>query len=212
MFRLSSLRFALLAAALSLPVAAQVQVFGGTGSRMASTKIFFDKALVGMICVQFGQPEWKDSYDGMMDKLKGKQLRLGKDFWTTLNNTIPMDIGGVSVAPGSWYLGLHCDDKGAFSLLVIDQKPADEAGWGPFMPGPWKATYTVPLTMAATDKVQELMLVEINGEDAAKLTFEVHWGMHKLSAPVVAHLAGEKKGADADAHAKHEAASDGKKK
>src|SRR5262249_9103176 len=74
----------------------QIQAFGGTAPRMAATRLFFAPQfqLKGMVCAQYGQPAWKAEYDGMLDKLKGKQLRLGEDFWATFNKTVRPDRGG----------------------------------------------------------------------------------------------------------------------
>src|SRR5262245_56274783 len=105
---------ALAVAALALPASQsqQLQAFGGNSPRMAATRLCFDQQLRGMICVQYGQPTWKAEYDGMLEKLKGKQLRLGKDFWTTFNTTVALDVGGTAVPAGAYYLGLTCGADG----------------------------------------------------------------------------------------------------
>ena len=198
-------RFALLAAALALPATAQLQVFGGNGPRMASTRVFFDgQSPAGMICVQYGAPDWKAEYNDMLEKLKGQQLRLGRDFWTTFHTTDPVSIGSTKIAGGSYYLGLKCDDKGGFHLLVISSDKSDENGWTPFFPESWKADYTCALTMSEAEESADKMLVEFAGTDEKnpkQMAFAIKWGKHVLSAPAVAHL-GEQKKAAGEASAK----------
>src|SRR6185436_12892626 len=88
----SAFRAAIVVAALVLP-AQELQVFGGTAPRMAATRLFFGPqfSLKGMVCVQYGQPTWKPEYDAKLESLKGKNLRLGKDFWTTFNTSVAVD-------------------------------------------------------------------------------------------------------------------------
>lgn len=207
---MQSLRFLsslLLATSLAVPAFAQIQVFGGNGERAASTKIFWDNGPVGMVCVQYGQPEWKDEYDSMLPKLKGKQHRLGKDFWTTFNTSVPVTIGQTKVEPGSYYLGLKVDADGGFHLLVLDAKNSDKQGWAPFIADAWKADYTVAMTKGETDTVAEKLAIELAaaGDDVTNMTFRIHWGMHTVTAPFVAHLATKKvpaKGTAEDASGK----------
>ncbi len=184
-------RIAFLAAALAVPAQAQVKAFGGTAPRAAATRIFFTDHCVGMVCVQHGTPEWKAEYDGMLGTLKGKSLRLGKDFWTTLNTSVELTIGETTVAAGSYYLGLKCDAEGNFHLLVMKQDTADKAGWVPFMEDAWKADYTLAMKHTTGEKSADKMTMELNVDpkDPASMTFQISWGKHVLAMPVKAHLA-----------------------
>lgn len=194
----SAFRAALVVAALALPAPQpapqEVQVFGGSAPRMAATRLFFGLqfSLKGMICVQYGQPTWKAEYDAMLDKLKGKQLRLGKDFWTTFNTSVELDVGGTKVPAGAYYLGLTCDAKGDFSLAFLKAEAADKAGYGPFLPDAWKIDYTAAMKHGTVEKSADLMTMDLNVDEKDKLglIFVVSWGKHTLSVPVKATLAG----------------------
>ncbi|MBK8979161.1 MAG: DUF2911 domain-containing protein [Planctomycetes bacterium] len=190
MIRLASLSALAAALALATPSSAQVQVFGGDGPRMASTRIFWNNGPVGMMCIQYGQPEWKAEYDAMRPKLTGKQLRLGKDFWTTFNTTCLVTIGGTEIPAGSYYLGLKCDDDGNFHLLVMSAEDADAEGWAPFVPDAWEADYVCPLKMTAAEDSAAKMQISLAsvGDDPTKMTFSVRWGTHVLAAATEAHL------------------------
>lgn len=172
---------------------AQLQVFGGDAERMSSTRIFWDNGPAGMICVQYGQPTWKAEYDGMVDSAKGKKLRLGKDFWTTFNTSVALQLGDSNVAAGSYYLGLECDDKGAFHLLLLNAEKSDKAGYTPFMPDQWKADYSVALThdADADETVQKLQITFV-GEDPNAMTLKLAWGTHSMTASMKAKVGGSK--------------------
>jgi hypothetical protein len=174
------------------PQAAQLQAFGGSAPRMAATRLFFAPGfqLKGMVCVQYGQPAWKAEYDAMVDKLKGKQLRLGKDFWTTFNTTVALDVGGTAVPAGAYYLGLTCGADGAFSLALLHAEAADKAGFAPFAADAWKIDLTAPMKHATGDKQVDAMTMDLNVDekDPTLLTFVVSWGKHTLSVPMKAKI------------------------
>src|SRR5690606_35347634 len=101
--RLPLLSTALAALCFALPTTAQkVQVFGGNGMRANSTLVLFGAELMAGISITHGQPTWHDEYSDMLDKLKGKTNRLGKDLWTTFMTSVPLSLGGVMVPAGSY--------------------------------------------------------------------------------------------------------------
>lgn len=190
---LSTIRIAFLAAALATPAFSQVHAFGGDAPRMAATRILVSGqnfTPVGMVCVQYGQPTWSAAHQAELDSAKGKQFRLGKDYWTTLNTSCALTIGGVKVAAGSYYLGLKADAEGAFHLLVISSATADAKKWAPWTDAEWKADFTCPLARTAIETEAAVMKMSLVGkaEAPAEMTFSIQWGKHQLAAPVVAEL------------------------
>ncbi len=192
----NALRIAFVAVALGAfgtSASAQVQAFGGSAPRMAATRIFFDKGPVGMVCVQYGQGTWKPEYDGMLGTLKGKAARLGKDFWTTFNTSIPLTVGETKVEAGSYYLGIKVDAEGNFHLLVMKAETADKAGWAPWTSDAWKADYTLAMKHGKSDKdaiVEKMTMdLDVDAKDPAQMTFKISWGSHVLTMPMTAHLA-----------------------
>jgi hypothetical protein len=205
------MRFPLLTAALAaltfaLPTFAQetapkeasAQKFRGmafAGERAATTLAMFnDDFTVGyMASIAHGQPEWQEKYDGMMDMLKGKTNRLGKDFWTTLQTTTELEFGGTKIPAGSYVAALACSKEGQFSIALIDAGKAMKAGALPFGPQNWKADYNVPLTLHkdSAEEVVDLMKMTFDADKsvAGKATFTLAWGKHTLTAPVMMHPA-----------------------
>jgi hypothetical protein len=185
--RLPILSAALAALCFALPATAQkVQVFGGNGMRANSSVILFGAELMAGISVTHGQPTWHEEYTGMLDKLKGKTNRLGKDLWTTFMTSVPLTIGGQKVPAGSYVVGLHCDKEGNFALALLDATKAMKAGAMPFGPQNWKADVLTPLKLNkdVSKESVELMTMTLaaNKEDPMSGTFTLAWGPHTLTA------------------------------
>ncbi len=189
---------ALAVGAFIAPASAQIQVFGGVDQeRTASTVVMFDgtnPGVMGGASVSFSPPKWKEEYnnfDAMLEqhKIKGHNVRLGKNWWTTLDTTIALELGGTKVEPGAYHLGLHCDKDGKFHLLLLDAKQSTKNGWVPFgNADAWKAEYRIPLEFKkdALETSKEKMEIELTSDPKDKTTgaFAVRWGKHELSAPV----------------------------
>lgn len=190
--RFPILKAALAAICFALPATAQkITTAGMTGTRAETRIVSFndDYSVFALATLTHGQPEWKSEYDGMLDKLKGKLNRLGKDWFTTLVTTSTLEIGGGKIPAGSYIVGLHCDDKGQFALAFMDASKATKDGVTPF--AEWKPEFTAPLTLnkdAAKDVVKLMtMTFTADEKNAGHATFTLAWGKHTLTAPVVQH-------------------------
>ena len=196
--RLPFLTAALAALSFALPAVAQkVQVFGGTGPRAASTLILFGDNLAGGMSVTHGDPAWKPEYDGMLDKVKGKLNRLGKDWWTTFTTTVDLEIGGTMVPAGAYLVGLDCSAEGKFGLAFLEATKGMKQGALPFALPPqnemnWKPDFIAPLQLNkdASETVVEKMKIELTSdkEDRSKGTFTIAWGKHTLTGAMQLHL------------------------
>ncbi|MBL9076666.1 MAG: DUF2911 domain-containing protein [Planctomycetes bacterium] len=191
------MRFPLLTAALAaltfaLPTTAQdVKVYGGQSQRACSTLVLFGDNIMAGITVTHGQPEWKAEYDGMLDKLKGKLNRLGKDMWTTLLNSVDIEIGGTKIPAGSWVVGLHCDQDGKFALAFLDATKAMKEGTMPFGPQKWTPDHVAPLELkkdVATEAVQKMEIkLQADEKDPMHGTVTLAWGKHQLVGQLAIH-------------------------
>jgi len=199
----SLLATALLGAVLTATATAQIQVFGGTATdRGHSTKFFFDGGPLASVCIQYGTPEWKADYEKLLEGgAKGKNFRLGKDYWTTLHTDVPLTIAGTEVAPGAYFLGLTCDDEGTWSLAFMEATKALEHKAMPFFPEKWSIDMTAPLTHTKSDKMAETMSISLDNDqdEPAKMTLTLTWGNHVMTAETIAKLPAAK---PADASAK----------
>src|SRR5262245_33441146 len=63
---------------------------------MARVVYYGDSGISAEYAIEYGTPEWKPEYDKSWDSMtRGKRLRLGKDWWTTLNSMSPLVMGKV---------------------------------------------------------------------------------------------------------------------
>ena len=83
-----------------------IGAFGGeTPDERASTRVlYWDSAkdsAAGEFAIDYGRPVWKSEYDDgtKFDAMtKGKLWRMGKDFWTVLDTSLPLKFSGKEVA------------------------------------------------------------------------------------------------------------------
>ena len=178
--------------ALALPSLADVQVFGGGGERAAYMQVFFGpNGPAGLVGIQYGQPQWKDEYDAQFDRIKGNDLRLGKDNWTTFNTDIAVSFGETQVSAGTYFFGLRCTDEGDFHLIVLEATAASKAGAVPFNPASWgEPTHVIPLEHTETGGMERKMVMEFpaDSEEPSKFTFRLAWGGHELTCDGTFHM------------------------
>lgn len=191
--RIPFLPAAFAALCLALPTQAQKVSGVSAGAMRNETRMMVftpDFSVFAMASLTHGQPDWKPEYDGMLDKLKGKINRLGKDWFTTLITSSEFEIGGAKIAPGSYIIGLQCDKDGKFALAMMDSTKAMKDGVSPFA-GDWKPEIVCPLTLnkdVAKDVVGKMTMTFKAAEGGSgEGTFTLAWGKHTLTAPVVLH-------------------------
>ena len=186
--RLPHLTAASLALCLSVPTTAQALNGMGLSSTRGESRILVatpDFTVFSLASVTYGQPEWKDSHNAMLDSLKGKMNRLGKDGFTTLITFSELEIGGAKIPAGSYIAAMHYDKDGKFGLALLDSTKAMKEK---VYPGAdFKPDVLCPMTFnkdVAKEVVSKLsMTFDAKKEDGGKGTFTIAWGKHTLTAP-----------------------------
>lgn len=176
----------------SLPLAAQQLNGMSAASTRGETRVMVatdDFSTFSMASLTYGQPEWKDSYDTMLDRIKGRMNRLGKDGFTTLITFSELELGGAKIAPGSYIVALHCDKDGNFALALLDSTKAMKEK---VFPGAdFKPDVLAPLTLsknAVKENVAKMtMTFDAKKGDGGKGTFTIAWGKHTLTAACQLH-------------------------
>ncbi|MAD32486.1 MAG: hypothetical protein CMJ88_01840 [Planctomycetes bacterium] len=170
------------------PARGDVQVYNFDGPRHASNMVLFGTNLAAGITIVHGQPNWKDEYTGMLDMLKGKTHRLGKDLWTTLMTSATIELGGVKIAAGCYCVGLRCDKDGNFALAMIGATKAMKKGLMPFGPQEWQPTVLAPVKLEknVSKKVAKKMVISLvaDAERKDRGSLSIAWGPHRLTAPL----------------------------
>jgi hypothetical protein len=201
---LSTLAAALLGAS---GIAQEIQAFPMNDERKLTGLFFWDGAgSPGAFAIAYGQPEWKAEYDEMVASKKAGAVRLGKNYWTTLDTSIDLTIGGTKVSAGHYYLGVHRDEKGTFHLMCMDSAAARAQKAAPHMTPQMKAKINAPLQHTEVQDEADLLSITVEpGEKATEGTLSIHWGKHQLTATVSADLSSKTTPANAVKEAKETA-------
>jgi hypothetical protein len=173
----------------------KVQVFGGHGERAATSQILFGDGIMSGMSITYGQPVWQDAYNGMLDRLKGKLLRLGKDWWTTFTTSCDLAFDDVKVPAGAYLVGLACDVDGNFALTLLEASKGMRQGALPFSTNEqgtmnWQPDLRIPLQLhrdGNSETVSQLRItLSANGDNLRDGKFELAWGKHLLTSSFAA--------------------------
>lgn len=184
----------LLAAALPAQEGKKIAAFVDNITDRGLTRILYwnnvTNGAAGEVAIDFGRPQWKPEYDaaGALEGMtKGKTWRMGKDLWTTLDTNLPLKIGSQSIAPGSYYLGVHRTADGAtWSLAFIDPVKTRSNKLDAFEIDKATAAFKVPLTFKTTTETAALLNISLTPaqEDIKNVTLRLTWGKFELTTPV----------------------------
>lgn len=174
-------------------LASGVQVFSPTTNRHSARLAYFTRhGSPGQIAIDYAVLPWQDQFEQTLKspKFTGKRWRLGADFWTTMDNSMPLRIGGVVIPAGYWYLTLERrgDD---FVLGVHDPVAVKKQHIDPYRADLVRDGIEVPLQHTVADKVHPQLEIAITlppGEQHQG-EFRVGFGGHELTAKVAIDLA-----------------------
>jgi hypothetical protein len=119
---------------------------------------------------------------------KGKVWRMGSNFWSNLYTDVPVTIGGKSIAPGLYFVGLQRSADGAsWSLAFIDPAKVRKNRIDAFDIRKASVEFTAPMTTESgpSETVEKLTITLSSSQsDIRTGTLKVAWGHLALSAPV----------------------------
>ena len=157
--------------------------------RRGSNLIMIEGDSIAWVSVTWSAPQWKADYDkpGMLDRFKGQNVRLGKNWWTSLDTNVPLEISGKKLPAGAYFLGLHYTKDGEFHLVALDAKNAMQNSYMPWIGDQWKGGTHIPLKLnkdklAKTAQKMQMALKADKGGSTG--SFDIHWGKHELHADI----------------------------
>ncbi len=169
---------------------------GGVDDRGSARVLYWNaaaNAAAGQFAVNYGRPVWRKEYDdpAAFDKMtKGRVWRMGSNFWTELDTCLPLKIGGVSVKPGLYYLGLRRSEDGSkWSLAFIDPAKVRAAHIDAFDIRKAPIWFEAPVNFkkASAMLADKLTLRMVyTKEDSRHVTMELAWGNMEISVPIEA--------------------------
>lgn len=182
-------RFTKLTEALKATPSARMMAFAQTTERRSSRVAWFGaKGSPGQISLDYAPVAWNDEYEAAVgtDKLKGRKWRLGADFWTTLDNSMPLVLGEVAVPAGYWYLTLEQRDAETFVLALHDPVEVKKQKLDPVFADRLQGGIEVPLAHATGGEKAEQLEIRIApvGRSRTQGSLTIRYGGHELSAPV----------------------------
>ena len=148
--------------------------------------------LLAAVSISYGQAVWRASHDAALQNPSGNYMRLGIGWWTTFDTVGPIDLGGVRIEAGSYFLGLQMGNDRTFHLLVFDSQKTMQArvlpASTPLYRGDVQPMVRVPMEFAqgSLPEVVGKLQIELGADraDAQKGTLAIRWGKHELSAPL----------------------------
>ena len=173
--------------------------------RRGSNVIMFGESTMVFLAIDYSGPQWKAEYDkpGALEQYKGQNVRLGKNWWTTLSTNVALEIGGATLQPGTYFLGLKLgEDAKSFQLLAFEASTAMKQNLMPFMTDGWKGGTAMKIDFKRDSlaAAQQTMAISIRADEKepTKGKFSIQWGKHELSADVKIHMPGKAKEASGD--------------
>ncbi len=175
---------------------AKFGVYGLNVEERASTRIGYWRtdvnAGIGETVVSYGRPVWKPEYSQQIDKLTvGKMWRMGNNYWTLLDTTLPVRVGDADVVPGQYYLAVRRSEDGTrWELVFIDPAQSRAKGLDAYdvgtRPDEIPILFSVPLEFAkTTETVEKLTIVfSLNKDSKTDGTMRLTWGDFSLTTPV----------------------------
>lgn len=169
---------------------------GGGVDDHGSTRVLYwntkTDSSAGQFAVNYGRPRWKMDYQNSakFDAMtKGKMWRMGSNFWTTLDTSLPLKISGKIVGVGTYYLGLHRSEDGAnWSLAFFYPSSVRSARNDAFEIQKAKVAFMAPMTIAKAKAVVQKLTITLSyaKETPRNVTLKVAWGNLALTAPIQA--------------------------
>jgi len=172
----------------------EIEPEGGVLEERGGSRVLYWNTKVdgpaGQLAVEYGRPEWKKAYEdpANFDSMtKGKVWRMGKNFFTLLDTSVPLKISGKSVSPGYYFLGLKRSSDGAsWSLAFIDPNKVRAARLDGFVIDKANVEFEVPVKMEKSNDITEKLSITLPYPEAkpTDVTFRLAWGNFVVTAPV----------------------------
>ena len=188
----------LVAGALAQGAKSTIIAEGGNPDERASARVLYwntkADAAAGEFAIDYGRPVWKKGYEdpAKFDAMtKGKVWRMGSNFWTVLDTSLPLKIGGKSIRVGEYYLGLRRSADGEhWSLAFVEPTKVRGARLDGFEIAKAAVEFEAPMSLdKASSPVERLTITLAYPKESPKnVTLKVAWGSLALTAPIEVSL------------------------
>lgn len=163
----------------------RLQVFAQTTERKRNRIAWFgSNQSPGQLSIEYGAIPWQEKFAKMVgtDATMGKKWRLGADFWTSLDTSIGMKVGGVEVPPGYYYLTLEQREAG-FVLALHDAAAVKKRKLDGFVAHLLTGGIEIPMQHQDDAELADKLHIEValtQGQDKGE--WRIAFGPHLLTA------------------------------
>lgn len=168
--------------------ASRIQVYVPPAAERKSVRIalFGQGSSPGQVALDFGPVKWNEAYAGKINapEFQAKKWRFGKDFWTTLDTSIDLELAGTAVPAGYYYLTLEKRGED-FILALHDAAATRKLKLDGAVAHMLKGGIEVKLQHSTGEVANELdiaLRMEKDSMDTGGLV--VRFGPHVLNAPL----------------------------
>lgn len=144
----------------------------------------------GGFFIEYGRPLWRKDYEdaAKFDSMtKGQTWRMGAEYWTVLDTSLPLRISGQDIPAGQWYLGLNRSADGAiWSLVFVDPAKARSGQIDPSEIGRAPVAFKAPMKMESGGEFAERLTITLSlpKQGGNESVMRLAWGKFQLSAPI----------------------------
>lgn len=144
--------------------------------------------------IEHARPKWRQELAKLQSAMKPKsRWRLGQNFWSSLETTVPITIGKTRLKPGHWFLMLQRQKGDAWALVTLPSKKAYKQAVDAFQVAGVKTGTVIPLATEASgpkrqESEQEELSIALVPQPGLTAQLEIRWGPALLTAPVQFHL------------------------
>lgn len=153
---------------------------------------FSGKGSPGQVALDYSPVPWQAKYEAAFaaGKLRGTKWRLGSNFWTSLDTSVDLVIGGVKVPAGYYYVTAEQRDEQSFLLALHDAAAVKKLHLDAYECQKLQGGIELPLQHVGGKDVLDHLEITLEADEKANDhgTLTVRFGGHVLSAPIVANL------------------------
>lgn len=163
----------------------RLQVFAQTTERKRNRIAWFGQnSSPGQLSIEYGAVPWQKKFAKMVgsEASMNRKWRLGADFWTSLDTSVAMQVAGVDVPAGYYYLTLEQREAG-FVLALHDAAAVKKQKLDGFVAHRLKGGIEIPMQHQDDAESAAKLHIEValtEGQDEGQ--WRIAFGPHLLTA------------------------------
>ncbi len=170
---------------------AQYSANVSTATRQVTRIDWFGRSGSQRLSIDYGAGKWRPQYEASLPPDTEQSFYfLGSGTWTVLDTGVALEAGGRTLPSGRWYLGVHRDAAGAWTLGFKSPAKIDAAN----RPGSRGVNTDperyVPMRFTRVDDIAENFTITLAVDRKVKknISIAIAWGPFRLHGDLVADV------------------------